>query len=287
LTKEGKSQEAGLEGEVGPGQASAENDLPSGGGVINLRINPMIELDFKSKKEIYEIRKSYVLQYPQLLNKLIEGEYSPSEAIFGAIEDNKAWYGIIGQSYYGPGDRLMDGPSEETRFIANPFLLVGLDSGVMLVVDGYDPHLPPIMIYPEPLSLVWSTDCSSATVKYNLNSFWQKHHRYHDPDIEERGLDLVGFNARDFGFNYLYVDPQKSQNAFSMQAGYQPAMIRLYIHCGGNCGYAGCCNNMSPEQPELRVKINSLPAVLYLKLWRNAPTSIEQSPDMVFIIKMV
>lgn len=244
-------------------------------------INSMVKLDFKTKSEIYNIRKNYILGHPEL----IKVEYVPSEDVFGQIVDNKPWWGILGLSYYGPGQQSIKGPSEESRFLVNPFLLVGLDSGHGLVVD--DKNLTPIPIYPEPISLIWYKDRSLGKVKYNLSNFWSKQQKYHDPTVSEHKLVLIAYNARDLGFNYLYVDSKKSKNIPSCGTSNQAMLIKYFIHCGGSCGYPGGCNNMSPNDPDFQVKVYSVPALLYIKLWRNKPVDINQMADMVFVIEMI
>ena len=61
----------------------------------------MGELDFMTKKEVYDLRKRSVLQH----NGLIREGYEPSEAVFGQIEDKKPWWGIYGIYGLGPGQR--------------------------------------------------------------------------------------------------------------------------------------------------------------------------------------
>ncbi len=88
---------------------------------INIGINPMIELDFLTKEDIYDIRSKYVLLHPELL----PGSYNPSEEVFGQIASGKPWWGILGLSYYGDGEKSIEGNSEDSRLLVNPFLLVG------------------------------------------------------------------------------------------------------------------------------------------------------------------
>jgi len=102
------------------------------GDVLEIKLNPMIELDFKTRAEIYDIRKKYVAQYSQLTKE----DYVPSKAVFGAIANRKPWLGILGISYYGAGEQIIAGVSEESRFIANPFLLIGLDEGYAYSVSN-------------------------------------------------------------------------------------------------------------------------------------------------------
>ena len=247
---------------------------------ITIKLNPLMELSYKSKSEIYDIRKIYVKQYPELVKK----DYAPSDAVFGQVQDNKPWWGILGLSYFGPGKYSIAGPAEESRFLANPFLFVGLDWIYAITVN--DKNLYPKPLYPEPISLIWKKDGSYARVTYDIINYWSRLKQYYNSPGEERKFTLVAYNARDFGFNYLYVVPEKSQNIITSSSEVAPALIRQYIHCGGSCGFTGGCNNMSPNQQELVITISSIPAVAYIKLWRDNPENCDKKADMIFVIKM-
>ena len=53
--------------------------------MIETPVEEMIELDFKTKDEIYILRAKYVIAYPELY----EGDYEPSRAVFGKIVTEK------------------------------------------------------------------------------------------------------------------------------------------------------------------------------------------------------
>lgn len=245
---------------------------------INLVINPTIELDFKNKREILDLRKRYVLQYPQL----IKGNYIPSEAVFGQIQDKKPWWGTLGLSFYGDGQDSIKGNSEESRFIANPFLLVGIDECAAHKRLNLQNA---IELYPKPVELSWSTDKTIVKATYKVSDFFQKDEQYGCPTIKNRGLDLIAYNARDMGYNYLYFDPRKSENIGNYSNEAVP--IIQYIHCGGSCGYPGGCNNMSPTDPHMSFNIIYIPAVIHLKLWKQKPANPDKQADMEYVIKMI
>jgi hypothetical protein len=264
---------------------------------ISLEINYPVELDNKTKQEIYDLRKSYVSQYGAVLLKkqyspyellanpnLLKSQYryTPSDAVFGQIADNKPWWGTLGLTYYGIGQKSIEGPSEESRFLINPFLLVGLDDGQAYIVG--DNAAEARGIYPRPTGLAWNTDRSFAQVTYDVSTFWSQLKQYNYPDPERHKFTLIAYNARDFGFNYLYVVPDSSSNIAG--AARAPVSIRQLIHCGGSCGYPGGCNNMSPAQQELEIKVSGLPARVYLKLWKQEPSAVTQVADMIFVIDM-
>lgn len=249
-------------------------------GRLDIELNPMIEIDFKTQEEIYHIRKKYVFQYPQL----VKDEYSPSESVFGQIEDNKPWWGIEGHFYYGSGQKSIEGPSEESRFIVNPYLLVGMIEPYAYTMAGTMDK--PFSFPPKPLKLVWSGADSTVKVTYDVTTYFHNLEKYRYFQAKERNLHLVAYNARDFGLNYLYVVPEKSQNIVSANKKKEAISILQFIHCGGSCGYPGGCNNMSPNQNELNIKVGQVPALACIKLWRNKPSSVDQKPDIFYLIEM-
>ncbi len=242
--------------------------------MINIPINPLMELDFKSKSEIYAIRKRYVMQHSNLLN----GSYSPSNEVFGQIESGKPWWGIDGLSYKGPGEHSIDGPSEESRFICNPFLLVGLEDGMMVVSNK-----KPREQYPRPVSLEWSTDKKRGRVVYAIKRFRSGNNHTRE---DNQNLSLSVYNARDLGYKFMFIDLKKSPN-LSIQAGASKILeIPQFIHTGGSCGYKGGCNNMSPFCADLEIKVKTLPSKVFCKLWRKKPLNQYTPADMEFEVIM-
>ena len=251
----------------------------AGRGTTKIELNDMIKLDLMKKTEILELREKYVSEYPELLN----AAYKPSEDVFGQVEDGKPWWGILGISYYGSGQKSIEGPSKESRYIINPFLLVAISEHMAHPVN--DPSLSPVPICPKPIALEWEGR-SKATATFEVGEFWDLQAKYHYDDAGKNEFDLIAYNARDFGFNYLYIGKNESHNAV-LNDNKEPIQIRQFIHCGGSCGYPGGCNNMSPYQPELTVSVSSLPATLYIKLWRNKPVTTDSDADMIFIIEII
>jgi len=106
--------------------------------------------------------------------------------------------------------------------------------------------------------------------------------------VEDRYINILALhaaNARDSGFNYLYVEKDMSENIGSLNTQGQAVAIPYFYHKGNSCGYPGGCNNMSPKAPDLRVRINVLPAVIYIKLWKSKPAKTSLPADMTFIIQ--
>ena len=243
-----------------------------------LCINEPVELDFLPKDEILLIRKMYVNQYPDL----IEGEYSPNEKVYGNIVGGKPWWGLDGQFYYGAGERSIEGLSEESRCLVNPFLLLAVDEGKGFRIWGNRF----LVSYPKPKSLLWYLSGKKAIVTYDLTTFYEEKKQLNF-DVDSISLTLMNGNARDFGFLFLYTPLSLSKGVYPTNTCLlfnQTCTLKEYIHLGNSCDYKGGCNNGSPNQPELYFYVRELPATLYCKLWRKLPKNPGQDADFTYII---
>ena len=86
---------------------------------VDIPVNLPTAFSNLTKNEILDIRKKYVAT-----SLFANQNYTPSESVFGSIEDNKPW--ISTNLCHKPDEPLRtDGVSEEARFINNPTILVG------------------------------------------------------------------------------------------------------------------------------------------------------------------
>jgi len=247
---------------------------------VHMAINPSIELDYKSKAEIYEIRKKYVNQYPELAPKY----YKPSEAVFGQIVNGKPWLGEVGASINGFGLKVIEGMSEEARYLVNPYLLVAVDSMYMFSCDRH--FARNTLAYPIALEMFWESR-TVVHAYFDVSTFIDRTIRCNYNSSQLDKLFLIAYNARDFGYNYLGVDLAQSENILHFGATGTPAHIKQFIHLGDNCGHYSGCNNMSPAQPELFMPYTKLPAKAHVKLWKKKPRSINDTADFTFVIYMM
>lgn len=284
-------------GEEQPGEQGQKNGASP--ARIAVALNDPIELDFQKKATVYKWRKFYAGRYPQILKALVKGSYEPSEAVFGQVEDDRPWWGLVGQMFYGPGEKSIEGRSEESRFFANPYMLVGMTS-VFPTFFNIPDKSRTIELYLKPVDLYWSADFSYAWVTYDWSAYVvavRKAVRRYDGegssinlDDYARSLGLVAYNARDFGFEFLAVDTKRTRSFRPDNGGDKVIRIPQFIHKGGSCGYPGGGNNMSPRCPDLddnRLEsVKKLPAYVYLKLWSAQPDSAAKAPDMWYIIEI-
>src|SRR5262249_11882425 len=73
------------------------NDLALGrsartASAVEVQINPPVDLNFRTRSEILQMRERELRKHPELLN----GSYSLSQEVFGPMEDGKPWWGTLG-----------------------------------------------------------------------------------------------------------------------------------------------------------------------------------------------
>jgi len=248
-------------------------------GHIKIKINSPIELDGLLKKDVFDLRQSYVADH----SDLVDGIYRPHPAVFGSIIDKKPWWGLRGQFCYGNGQRSIDGLSEESRFIANPFHLLYLDEmQAFKLKTGCSP------VYAMPSRLFWSKNRHMAVAKYDMGAFFNKKKAIGLPSWTTT-FTVDRTNAVDFGYNYMMIDPELSTGVEPAEGGRlfdEPCRLRSFIHLGKSCGYPGGCNNSSPFQGYLYFQIDDLPARIVCRLWKKRPIDADQPADFIFIFEL-
>ncbi|MCB9756867.1 MAG: hypothetical protein H6753_00405 [Candidatus Omnitrophica bacterium] len=248
----------------------------TGQEAVSLSFNPPQEFDSMTKAQVMALRKQAVLQH----SDLIEGSYEYSPAIFGQIEDGLPWWGFKGQFCFGPGPKSIEGVSEESRFLLNPYLLLMLDATNAFI--NPDPICFAAQPSP-PQSAVWYPAKKELVLVYNVSHYFAQCVALHGKFCREQ-LRVDALNARDFGFSYIYFDDRNSYGVSALTAGasafedvYQ---LKDYIHRGQSCGYSGGCNNGSPEQPHMKFHVDYFPGQLAAGLWYHKPQQKYQNPDV-------
>jgi hypothetical protein len=259
---------------------------------VAITLNAPAELNAQTQAEILAKREKYLQQW----HSLYAGKYQPSPVVFQNLEDHKNWWGMHGAFVWGQGQRSIEGAAEESRFILNPLLLVGVNSATVDIWktdrisknDLDDPNFPFCW---EPTSLSFFPEMSLAQVVYSVSKFnkeikaRENKLRFNPDLVRLNRFGLVAYNARDFGFQYIYADIAKSINIVNTNGCNSPVLIKQFIHCGNSANYPGGCNNMSPAMPEIdRFAITTLPARACVYLWKNQPVSIADKPDFTFYI---
>jgi hypothetical protein len=243
---------------------------------IDIFIQAPIEFDSFTKDEVLGKRIEAVYRYPELL---FSG-YEPFSGVFGGIVDGLPWWGIAGKFYFGPGEQSIEGPSNESRYILNPYLLVAAEP-----CGGFDKNQvsedqirrPGFPFYCPAQQLSWKPEESYAEVTFAANCVAQRNYSC---------FNLIAYNARDLNLGYIYVSYENSINISKSDPPDEAYAIPQYIHQGDSCDYPGDCNIMSPATPELDgLGVVGLPAKAEIWLWKEKPESLEISPDMTYVIR--
>lgn len=257
---------------------------------IRLESSPMREFDSMTRADIEAMRIAIINQHSNLLTHA----YTPCDQVFGLVEDRKPWWGAKGDCIWGPGERSIDGDSEESRFVLNPFILVGVNSYTSNIWDPdkvteEDLARTDLPFYWMPSSVRWWPAQRMGEVRYDVTDFMKRLNQYR-PKLKGDALAaefaLVAYNARDFGYNWLWISKEMSRNIEWTANPREPVRLEQFIHCGITCAYPGGCNNMSPHTALDSVKFSKLPALAYVELWKQKPRTTGDAPDMIFIIAL-
>lgn len=264
------------------------------GNPIELAIAPAQDFNGKTRSEILSIRRDAASKY----SELIAGKYEPFAPSFESIEDLKPWWGNDGLFFFSAGKKSIVGASERSTIIVNPYLLVDADfDNVPFInvhqldfVDFFEAKYsdPGFAYFPKMIHLRWFTKDGRAELDYDLTSFLKfiKKHALREFPPQELSFSFRTLNARDWGYDYVYLDIEHSKNV--NQAGHKNAAMptRDFIHTGGSCRYPGGCNNHSPFQAEIsHVQVSSVPAAIHFLLWKKEPASTDAPPDFVYDVQ--
>ena len=219
-----------------------------------LTINPLTSFTGKTKAEILKLRENYVKS-----SVFYDDKYKPSEDVFGKIADNKPWWGIdyitcTDKSI--PINKIKEGNSEESRFINNPNILIGVQLSKSYIKNEHNSFLcddKSLLFIPE--TAYYSQKDKMIIVKYNPSDNILKHIN----NMYYIKLLLIGLNARDFGYNWIYVSNSNNlsflpETIDSVMVNQKPQKIFDHIHLGTACQIEEGCNNASPFQPALSLK---------------------------------
>lgn len=248
---------------------------------VSLNLNGLMNFNGKSSEELFALRAKNVSAYPTLL----QGAYQPSKTVF-EIESKNPWWGIKGYLFKGRGISETDGLSRESAYFGNPLLLVcpewyGTDmhwSGQRFpkaddFASSFPTYLPPAKatIYPKE---------KREEIRYDVMPYFNHVASMQNGPwkISSIGFDLRAYNARDFGFNYIYVDPNESKNISKLPPEVVAIGQQLTTRTRDTC--APACNDLITPDVLCGFKLKDLPAKCRLLLWKNKPASHLVANDM-------
>lgn len=263
------------------------------GTPVEIESNPPQCFNFASKTDILALRTHLVAMHSHTL--LVGASYTPNASVFGELEDNKPWWGMQGEAVWGVGQRSIEGDSEESRFVLNPYVLVAANPYAFGIwhpdrISVQDLERPDFPYTWSPSQIRWWPQSATGQVIYDVSAYNEKLFQWRaklkEPHIDPR-FGLVAYNARDFGFNFLALDIGNSSHVKNLEKQRKPIQIKQHLHCGKSCGYAGGCNNMSPATKAIEnIKYTRLPARACIHLWKEQPRSMAERPDFTFYIEL-
>ena len=266
---------------------------------LSVPIADHVKQDGMSRNQVYEMRQKAVMEFPWLLYTT----YEPARTVFNGIDKNLPWWGTAGWYFYGAGDQSASGLSIESLQILNPYLLIsaeftGLSSHsrqgdgnfwnkslineAVLSKDTF-----PYSAKPE--NLRWWPERSRVEVTYNLSSYlddinYYTARTYQPGDVT---FDLIGYNARDFNMNYIWVKYDESLNISREIYPGEVIQINHHLQHNGDCGLGGGCNTLDANTPEIQdIRVDALPAKLIVALWTERPADNTAAPDLTYVINI-
>lgn len=253
--------------------------------VEKLVINPLSAYSGKSVEEITKIRKNYVET-----SLFKSSKYEPNISVFGQMQDKKAWWGIDHIICYDSKkstNSRKDGLSEESRFINNPNMLIGvLVSQIFEKTPDLKGFCEDKTLQMIPTSLTYDKKYKVITARYKATGNFSR--KFGKKDYIK--FLLTGLNARDFGYNYAYAidvaniafNPVYYIKGASLDYGI--VKFEDHIALGKACEVDGGCNNTTPYQPVLEFRVLRLPAEMTISLWKHKPLYKNQPANMYYKI---
>lgn len=239
-----------------------------------IKINPPSEYDNLTQKEIFDLRQKYVKE-----SKFASIFYKPDKEVFGGIHDKTPWYGL--DNVACPfGKDVASGPSARSIYINNPSLLLGVINHLGYHYPKNAPFCKNKLLQFIPEALYFDKNHNMIIAVYKADKSLIKN--IQQPEFM-MPFSFVGLNARDFGYEYVYVY-EKYNLYFTKKDNVSQSVYKLsdYIHLGTSCKLDGGCNNTSPMQPKLEFGITALPAGVTFKLWKRQPLYNTQGADIYF-----
>jgi hypothetical protein len=242
------------------------------------------------------MRKSAVEQHAEL----VQGEYLPSDAVFGRLRDRAEWFSELGFFVKGQGEQSTAGTSYLSTGLLAPFqLVIPTFWGGSIWGDGklkWKPevlanpeshhHLP---LHPKPLPLSWNRSSSSAFVYWQVGRFLEEVNPFLHTPVTLNDLDfgVSLYNARDFNLRYVSLDLARSNGIEAPKFKGEAILIKEHFSFSDKvCGNAKGCNHIRNIEPQLdTITIRELPAVATFVFWKKVPSGAD-SPDFTYTITL-
>lgn len=226
---------------------------------ITILVNAAASIDGLPKEKIFALRKVEVQKYKEV--GIFPNNYQPSSRVFGQIQDRGDWV------------------KDVRFFINNPYLLV---------LNSSHPYVNVLAPY-----------CDVSTVTYFEGKITELYWRdaakkwfYYIYDYYTQNDEIIRLwfaNAYDAGFRFAHIDKDKSVNV-DFNRKNSPDSVVNGIYAGNEFFHVGhlAKNNISPfsERATLKLLRRDIKTVVYIKLWKNRPASVDATEDFAYIIRM-
>lgn len=247
---------------------------------INITLNGLMNYNGKTAEELFALRSKAVAAHPELVTG-----YKPTPDLF-SIDSKASWWGMKGYVFRGKEIDKVEGLSRESAYFGNPYLLVSPEwycTGMHWTNNRFPKDIDFANVFPTyvpPVSVTLFPKEKREQLVYDTMKYYNDVRSMQDGPwpISEVSFDLNAYNARDFGFNYLYVDSIQSSNLNKLPP--QVIQITQSISTKHNSTCAESCNDLSTPEELQGFKIKNLPAKCFLKLWRQKPVSHTSDPDL-------
>jgi hypothetical protein len=228
-------------------------------GAYRIPVNPITPLHKLSKDAIFSFRKAKVSD-----NKILgifPERYMPAPSIYGQVDEKADWV------------------RDTQFFVNNPYLVAVISSGNK--VNAFLPY------------------CSVDSVEYSYGKITET---YRGRAAETwfyfvfdyyggfQGIIRLWFvNAYDAGFKYACIDSAKSTNIDMNYPSSESSFLKS-IYSGHEFYHVGHLkkNNISPYdvRATIRLREKNLRTILYVKLWRSRPSTMNLKEDFAYVFKM-
>ncbi|MBX9573274.1 MAG: hypothetical protein K2X77_30525 [Candidatus Obscuribacterales bacterium] len=246
---------------------------------IQIEPSGLANYNGKTKASLFEMRTKAANAHANL----VKAPYSPSADLF-QIDDKASWWALKG-FLFGQGMDKVDGPSRESAFFGNPYMLVAPEwyaeklnpaSNRFPTRNDFANVFPTYLL---PASIKIFPKEAREEIVYNIMPHYNmlKSMMTGNWPISNLAFNLNAYNARDFGFNYIYIDASKSKNLQKYSSDVKP--IGQAIGQTKSC--APACNDLTGTPDDLTaIKLKDVPAQCHILLWKEKPSSYVKPADM-------
>jgi hypothetical protein len=226
---------------------------------VSIAVNAAACIDGLPKEQIFALRKSEVQKHKEL--GIFPKNYEPTWRVFGRVLDRGGWV------------------KDVRFFINNPYLLV---------LNSSHPYVNVLTPYCNVAAVTYFDRKISESYRGETAKKWF----YYIYDYYKQNNEIIRLwfaNAYDVGFRFAHIDGERSLNVDLKWKNSQDSVVNG-VYSGNEFFHFGhlAKNNISSrdERATLKLVTRDTKTVIYIKLWKNKPTSPDATEDFAYIIRM-